>query len=280
MNDSISGENGIPDSAFDKFKKGKEAYHSMSKEEIKLDMDKRYETGDAYPNPALWIHAHHRELEDCFQEILARKTGNKDILELGAGSGGIGAHYIHDAKSIVATDLSDTALNVAREFFREKSGITFTQMDAENLQFPDASFDVAIAKETLEHLPDALACAKEVNRVLRSKGYFILSSPNRDSLHLRVNRKVGGADFMCSGDHMREYSFSEMCELLNLAGFDVEAAEGVTLMPYHHVKDMFSEAINKAEDYDPEVVEWFRVLGRRAGPEFGFCYVILAIKRD
>jgi ubiquinone/menaquinone biosynthesis C-methylase UbiE len=269
-----------PSDPFSKFRSGSTAYRAMSKDEIKIDMDARYETGDAYPNPALWIHIHHKELERTIAELLLGKTQGRKILELGCGTGGVAPHNIRDADLIVGTDLSEAALRVAQGFFRESQSIQFRQMDAENLQFTDSSFDIVVAKEVLEHLPNPKRCIGEVCRVLKAGGYFVLSSPNRDSLHLRVNRKLGQDDFACAGDHIREFTYSEMKEMLAESGFLVEASEGVTLMPYHYVKGIFPDAIKAAEDIDEEFVDWLRVLGRRAGPEFAFCYVILARKRD
>jgi len=265
---------------FGRFRTGSTAYRALSKDEIKTDMDARYETGDAYPNPALWIHVHHKELEATIAELLSGKTKGRRILELGCGTGGVAPHNVRDADLIVGTDLSAAALRVAEGFFRDSHGIQFRQMDAENLQFTDSSFDIVVAKEVLEHLPNPSSCIDEVCRVLKAGGYFVLSSPNRDSLHLRVNRKLGKADFACAGDHIQEFTYSEMKEMLTGRGFLIEAAEGVTLMPYHYVEGVFPDAVKAAEDADEEFVDWLRILGRRAGPEFAFCYVILARKRD
>jgi SAM-dependent methyltransferase len=51
--------------------------------------------------------------------------------------------------------------------------------DLESLAFPDASFDVALLNEVLEHVPDDGAALAEVRRVLRPGGRLILLSPTR-----------------------------------------------------------------------------------------------------
>ena len=51
--------------------------------------------------------------------------------------------------------------------------------DLEALAFPDASFDVALLNEVLEHVPDDAAALAEVRRVLRPGGRLILLSPTR-----------------------------------------------------------------------------------------------------
>ena len=266
--------------ASDPFAKFKSGYIGLSKDEIKEDLDTRYSTGDAYPNTAKWIHSHHRDLELTISDMIKDITADSNIVEVGCGSGGVAAHHVRNARSIFGTDLSDTALNIAREFFRDRPEVSYIQSDAEGLPFSSDRFDVAVAKEVLEHVPNVRAAIWEINRVLKKGGLFVLSTPNRDSLHLRINRKLGHQDFMCAGDHFKEYSFSEMCEILSECGFVIEEARGVTLLPYHYVTDVFPEPIRHLEDHDDEFVELMSELGKRCGPEYAFCYVIAASKHN
>ena len=255
-------------------------YKALTKDQLKIDMDRRYSTGNAYPDNRLWITAHHTELADIISSFLRPVTKGARILEIGCGQGGVAAHNLREAESIVGTDLSDEALKIAKDFFQRFSNISFRQMDAENLDFPEKSFEIVIAKEVLEHLPDPAKCVADVSRVLVDGGFFALSSPNRDSLHLRINRLFGLPDFPCSGDHLNEMTFDEICAILEADNFMVAKAEGAMLLPFHYVKPIFLPEIEKAENTDPEFVEISRVLGRRAGPEFAFGYVILAVKKS
>jgi SAM-dependent methyltransferase len=51
--------------------------------------------------------------------------------------------------------------------------------DLEALAFPDASFEVALLNEVLEHVPDDGAALAEVRRVLRPGGRLVVLSPTR-----------------------------------------------------------------------------------------------------
>ena len=256
---------------FDQFKQG---YGALTKEQIKEDMDRRYDTGNAYPNPSYWIHAHHTTLEKTFVELIGATGDGKRVLEIGCGSGGIAAHHLPNAAYILATDLSNSALAIAREFFSARQNIEFVQSDAESIDCPDESFDLVVSKEVIEHLIEPMMLLKKAHRLLRPGGKLVLSTPNKDSFHLRVNRLFGRADFMCAGDHIREFTYGEMQEMLVAAGFVEEQAIGVTFLPYHYVEGVFPQTIQDAEDRDLEFNHMLQELGRRAGPEFAFGYVI------
>jgi ubiquinone/menaquinone biosynthesis C-methylase UbiE len=50
---------------------------------------------------------------------------------------------------------------------------------AESMPFPTAHFDVVIVNEVLEHIPDQDAALREIHRVLKPGGKFLLFCPNR-----------------------------------------------------------------------------------------------------
>lgn len=266
------------DDPFSKFRVGAAAYQAMSKAEIERDMDARYATGRAYPDERIWVDVYHTEVEKIMSLLIRDFSKGKDVLELGCGGAGVAAFNVNDARSIIATDLSEVALQRGREFFQNRPELNFVKMDAESLDLPDRSVDIAIAKEVIEHLPDPRLCMAEIFRVLRPGGVFLLSTPNRDSLHLRLNRKLGHDDFMCSGDHIKEFTFDETVTMIKDAGLTIETTEGVLLMPYHYVKDVFPSQVDALESKDPEFVNWLRILGHRAGPEYTFGFIIVASK--
>ncbi len=263
---------------FVNFRPGATAYQAMSKEEIERDMNARYNSGRAYPDTRLWVHVYHEEVEKIMALLIRDFTRGKDILELGCGGAGIAAFHVSDAKRIIATDLSEIALQKGRDFFKDRPELKFIRMDAEVLDITEEFVDIVIAKEVVEHLLNPEACLREIYRVLRPGGIFVFSTPNRDSLHLRLNRALGRTDFMCSGDHIREFTFSEMTELLACTGFHVTTEEGVMLMPYHFVEGVFPPEVEALEANHEDFVSWLRILGHRAGPEFSFGYIIVASK--
>ena len=98
----------------------------------------------------------------------------KDVLEVGCGHGG-GASYLtrtlHPA-SYTGLDLNSAGVAFCRER-HNVAGLKFVEGDAENLPFPDESFDAVINIESSHlyaHFPRFLT---EVVRVLRPGGHFL-----------------------------------------------------------------------------------------------------------
>lgn len=250
-------------------------YSTLSVDEIKKLMDKRFAENRAYIATCLWDKVRGPEIGKQAMRLISSTKG-KRILELGCGVGG-NAPLIKECKEYIGTELSEVALAKARESFGNKPNFKFMVMDAMDLKFDDNQFDIVIATEVIEHLPNAQKMLKESFRVLKPGGKLLISSPNRDSLHLRVNRMLGYADFKCSIDHVKEYSYSEMVNMLTSEGFQIQDTAGVFLQPYWGIPKI-DEYVRHLTDNDPQMVEMLRELGERVGAEYAFCYVILAVK--
>jgi ubiquinone/menaquinone biosynthesis C-methylase UbiE len=55
-------------------------------------------------------------------------------------------------------------------------------MDARDLQFPDASFDLVYSFHALEHIPNPQLALNEMARVLRPGGTYLIGTPNKKRL--------------------------------------------------------------------------------------------------
>ena len=260
----------------DSYMKGELDYSNMTITEIKEQMNKRFEMGKAYEIKILWDEIRHEELISAVLEMSTPHSG-KNILDMGCGTGGM-PHYIHDMNYIIGTDISDVAIKQAKETFKDNPQKMFKQMDAQNLTFRNEEFDIVFAKEVIEHLPDVQKAIKEIYRVLKPGGLFVLTSPNRGSLHLQVNKILGYKDFKCSYDHIKEYTYEETVKILEDAGFTIKSSKGIFLMPYWGIPHV-DHSIRSYTDNNPEMVELLRELGEIVGPKYSFCYAIAAEKK-
>jgi len=243
---------------------------------IREQMNERFADGTAYQMGTLWDVERGKELERQVFELMSPWKG-KRILDLCCGEGGL-ANIIKpkDVKEYVGLELSDVAVKIARGKYGDHDNFKFIQGDAEEIPFAEKSFDLVVAREAIEHLPHPDKCIAGAYRVLKPGGALVISSPNRNSLHLRINRALNRPDFTCSSDHIKEFTFREATELLHNSGFEIVKTSGAFLMPYWGV--MENQTLRQLTDNDSLMVKTMRDLGRLVGAEYAFCYLIRAQK--
>lgn len=108
------------------------------------------------------------------QEILQHLKGN--VLEVGIGTGGNLTFYPKGI-SLTGIDFSPGMLNKARK----KAGslnlpyqLKLLEMNAENMNFPDDSFDYVVATCVYCSVPNPINGLKEMRRVCKPKGEILL----------------------------------------------------------------------------------------------------------
>jgi ubiquinone/menaquinone biosynthesis C-methylase UbiE len=105
---------------------------------------------------------------------------NKEILEIGCGNG-VQAIYIYKKfypLSITGIDLNKGNIDIANEEreLAEVKDVKFIVGDAQNLtQITSDSVDILLNIESAFHYPDKPAFLKEVHRVLRPGGQFLIA---------------------------------------------------------------------------------------------------------
>jgi phosphatidylethanolamine/phosphatidyl-N-methylethanolamine N-methyltransferase len=95
------------------------------------------------------------------------------VLFVGVGTGADIERLDFDQLEITAIDYSEDMLQRARDKFRDSS-ITFLKMDAQQLEFDDASFDYVIGSLILSVVPDSKKTFGEMIRVCRKEGLVVV----------------------------------------------------------------------------------------------------------
>jgi ubiquinone/menaquinone biosynthesis C-methylase UbiE len=108
---------------------------------------------------------------------LAGVTLGSRVLDLGAGTGDqtlLAARRVGPTGTVLATDISASMLDLAGEAARaaDLHNIETRVLDAQRLDLPAASFDAAIARFSLQFVPDVQRALAEVLRVLKPGGRF------------------------------------------------------------------------------------------------------------
>src|SRR5207249_2249372 len=93
---------------------------------------------------------------------------------------GIGLGYLaRHARAVVCGDINESSCAIAARTYATQPNITVRRLDAQQLDFPNESFDVIVLFEALYYLDDPDAFFREARRVLRPRGTLLVSTANR-----------------------------------------------------------------------------------------------------
>jgi ubiquinone/menaquinone biosynthesis C-methylase UbiE len=113
-------------------------------------------------------------LEPYIHDFAGFQDGhNRDVLEIGVGMGS--DHQLWAERKparLCGVDLTERAIEFTSDRLALCSGLSseLRKADAENLPFPDASFDIVYSWGVLHHTPDTQKAFAEAARVLRPGG--------------------------------------------------------------------------------------------------------------
>jgi SAM-dependent methyltransferase len=139
----------------------------------------------------------------------------RDVLEVGCGSGtGLGV-LAEVARTVEAGDVDESNVETARGTYALTPNVRVQQLDALDLPYGDACFDVVVLFEAIYYLPDAQRFIESARRVLRPGGHLLVST---------VNREWSG--FNPSPFHTLYFPASGLREMLESAGFSVQVFAG------------------------------------------------------
>lgn len=130
-----------------------------------------------------------------FAEPLA---SGKRVLDAGCGTGYGAAMLAEVAASVYALDLSSAAVNSGRDSY---PSVSFLRGDCTALPLADASLDLIVAFEVIEHIATWEDLIREAARVLVPTGAFLVSTPNRPVYRASRDRP--------NPFHVREFDYRE-----------------------------------------------------------------------
>ena len=121
----------------------------------------------------IWIEHWHR------YHFASRWVDGKQVLDLACGEGYGSALLARRASRVTGVDISQQAIDHARRAYASLANAEFIAGSCVKIPAPDASFDVAVSFETLEHIAEQEAFLAELARVLKPEGVLIVSCPNK-----------------------------------------------------------------------------------------------------
>ncbi len=114
----------------------------------------------------------HRYLEAC--ELAAGKV----VLDIASGEGYGSAMLANKANKVIGVDISAEAIKHARKCY-QKENLEYMVGSCADIPLPDASVDIVVSFETIEHHDQHEQMMQEIKRVLRPDGILLISSPDK-----------------------------------------------------------------------------------------------------
>ena len=105
-------------------------------------------------------------------------TPTSEVLEFGCGTGSTAILHASYVQNIRAIDISSNMLDIASEKAKAKNieNIVFEQASIDDIEVPDASYDIILGLSILHLLPNKKAVLDKVFKMLKPGGVFISST--------------------------------------------------------------------------------------------------------
>ena len=178
---------------------------------------RRWLSEDFYGYPATTTPGLWKRLRKLFLwPEKVRRVFSGRLLDVGCGPGANLATLHNMGWDVHGVDLSETAVQEAREFFGDHVKLG----DFLDVHYDDRSFDVVLFNHSLEHLSGPVSALREARRILDDKGVLVVTVPNAGSMEARL---FGRWWFPWElPRHLYHFEKATLAQLLKQAGFRVE----------------------------------------------------------
>jgi 2-polyprenyl-3-methyl-5-hydroxy-6-metoxy-1,4-benzoquinol methylase len=169
------------------------------------------------------------------------------ILDAPCGDGEVSIELAKLGFEISGVDMVDELLPEARAALDGR----FRLADiTRQLPWPDASFDLILCIEGIEHLEDAFSFIREMHRLVKPGGILIVTTPNVISLRSRM-RFFSSGFYNCDPrpldesarhplHHIGLRTFPELRYLLHVSGFQLVDVAGTHTKPISYAYSIFA----------------------------------------
>lgn len=216
-------------------------------------------------------------------QVISRLRIRADrMLDIGCGNGEFTVKIakLVQAKEVYGVDIDEKALLEA-----ERRGIHTLKIDIykERLPFSSNYFDLCTAIEVIEHIPHGDNMIAEIHRVLKHDGLLIITTPNLASIINRLllffgyqpmhsvlpslfyriglpgrpkKRTLKTSDSMPApyATHISAYTLKGLKDLLEVYGFKVIKAIGVTLPSSSKLRDLIAKPFQRIPSLADDII--------------------------
>ena len=134
---------------------------------------------------AEWLNETNRVSNEQIVALLGVQPGNC-VLEIGFGNGRTASKIVGQTKNVHYTgiDISPTMIEEARRFNSELVGsghIIFRHASADQMPFPDETFDRVLSVAVMHFWQDPLPSLREIYRVMRTGALAVMSAADPET---------------------------------------------------------------------------------------------------
>jgi SAM-dependent methyltransferase len=121
----------------------------------------------------IWIEHWHR------YHFASRWSAGRRVLDIACGEGYGSALLARNAAHVTGVDVSPEAVAHAARTYADLRNAEFREGSCTRIPLPDASVELVVSFETVEHIAEQEAFLAEIARVLTADGVLLLSCPNK-----------------------------------------------------------------------------------------------------
>ncbi|MBA3757780.1 class I SAM-dependent methyltransferase [Candidatus Saccharibacteria bacterium] len=181
-----------------------------------------------------------REYEHYSEEMaikrLLKGRRYKHAVDVGGGYGRLSKYLVQFSDNVTLAEPSQQQLDIAKIYLKDVPQVKQKKLQAADLNFKDGSMDLVLVVRVLHHLPDPERELKEIARILKPGGTFILEFANDAHFLNRIRYAARGKKVPKSPVDIRseinkkagEIAFvnhhpKTIIKILEQAGFELEA---------------------------------------------------------
>lgn len=164
-----------------------------------------YKKMDVLEQHHWWFKAKRKFLEITLKTFLQGAKGT--VLDIGCGTGAVMEFLLRQGYHVEGVDFNETALA-----YCARKGLVVQQGTIDHLPFYDNTFNIVFALDVLEHVARRDLALREVKRVLKPGGLFIVTVPAHQFLFSYHDRAL---------HHVKRYSWYDFKQELS-ASFTIQ----------------------------------------------------------
>ena len=140
-----------------------------------------------------------KEILYQISEYILKEYQLGEVLEFGCGTGYFSKIIAQKADHLIATDLSDDMLHIARKQLSELHNVEVKKADCKTTPYPAGNFDCIFMVNLIHVIKNPEKAIQESYRLLKSKGILVIISFTTNKMSL-LNKMILGIRYLRTWD--------------------------------------------------------------------------------